>query len=122
MFRVSKRIEVAGAHWLDLPYDSACKNMHGHNWIIVVTVQAEELDCTGMVIDFKSLKEIVHKLDHQCINDVVGAEEIINPTAENIAKWIAEEVDNHLSFSNSSARVEQVEVQESEGNKAWYIP
>ena len=31
MYYVSKRMEVAGAHRLDLPYESKCSNLHGHN-------------------------------------------------------------------------------------------
>ena len=36
MYYVSKRMEIAGAHHLELPYDSKCENLHGHNWIVTV--------------------------------------------------------------------------------------
>jgi 6-pyruvoyltetrahydropterin/6-carboxytetrahydropterin synthase len=107
MYKLSKRMEVAGAHQLKLGYKSGCTNIHGHNWIITVYCQAEELNEDGMVVDFKHIKDAVHKkLDHRYINDIVN----FNPTAENIAKWICEQVPHCY----------KVEVQESEGNIATY--
>lgn len=106
MYTVTKRIEVSGAHCLRLPYESKCTRLHGHNWIIDVTCRREELDENGMVVDFTHIKDVVMKLDHAFINDIVK----INPTAENIAKWIHDQI----PFCT------RVSVQESEGNVAIY--
>jgi len=110
MYRVSKRMEIAGAHRLSLNYGSKCQDLHGHNWIVIVYCQSETLDENGMVIDFTHIKRDVHdKLDHKFLNDVVN----LNPTAENIAKWIAEQI---------GSKCYKVTVQESEGNVAeWSI-
>lgn len=107
MYTVSKRMEIAGAHNLKLSYESKCANIHGHNWIITVFCRAENLNSDGMVVDFKHIKEMVHgKLDHAYLNDVVP----FNPTAENMAKWICDNVPGCF----------KVMVQESEGNVAIY--
>lgn len=106
MYTVTKRIEVSGAHCLRLPYESKCTCLHGHNWIIDVTCRQEELDENGMVVDFTHIKDVVMKLDHAFINDIVKT----NPTAENIAKWIHDQI----PFCT------RVSVQESEGNVAIY--
>lgn len=110
MYRISKRMEIAGAHRLKLNYESKCSSLHGHNWVVVVYCQSEELDENGMVIDFTHIKKAVHdKLDHKLINEVVD----FNPTAENMARWIAEQV---------GPKCYRVTVQESEGNVAeWSI-
>lgn len=107
MYTVTKRIEVSGAHFLNLPYDSKCANLHGHNWIIFVTCRRDRLNEYGMVVDFTQIKAIVDRLDHTNINEVLGD---INPTAENIARWLCEEIPYCV----------RVEVHESEGNVAAY--
>jgi len=108
MYYISKRLEIAGAHNLKLDYESKCSNLHGHNWIVMVYCKSEELNQNGMIIDFKEIKnKISDKLDHQYINDIVD----FNPTAENIAKYICDEI---------GKKCYKVSVQESEGNIAIY--
>ena len=107
MYTVKKRMEIAGAHRLNLNYESKCANLHGHNWIVVVWCKSQTLDANGMVIDFTHIKrEVQEKLDHKFLNDVVP----FNPTAENIAKWVCEQIPHCY----------RVSVQESEGNFATY--
>lgn len=107
MFIVKKRMEIAGAHRLNLNYESKCANLHGHNWIVTVWCKSQTLDANGMVMDFTHIKrEVQDKLDHKFLNDVVP----FNPTAENIAKWVCEQIPNCY----------RVSVQESEGNVATY--
>jgi len=102
MYYLKKRMEVAGSHCLDLDYKSKCTNVHGHNWIIYVYCKSGTLNKAGMVTDFTEIKKIVHgQLDHKHLNDIIE-----QPTAENIAKWIHEQIENCY----------KVEIQESEGN------
>ena len=108
MYFISKRMEIAGAHNLKLDYESKCQNVHGHNWIVTVYCKAEQLNNNGMIEDFTIIKKKIHdKLDHKYINDVVD----FNPTAENMAKWICDQIPSCYS----------VDVQESEGNIATYV-
>jgi putative 6-pyruvoyltetrahydropterin synthase len=107
MFTVTKRMEISGAHFLRLNYESKCTSMHGHNWIVTVTVQNDTLDENGMVVDFTKTKDIVNLFDHQCANDIM---EGLNPTAENMAKWLCDRIPHCI----------RVAVQETEGNTAVY--
>lgn len=107
MYTVQKTIEVAGAHKLNLNYQSKCSVLHGHNWKIVVTCKSDTLDENGMVTDFTHIKKVVDILDHAYINDFFPDK---NPTAENIAKFICEHVEHCVKVS----------VQESGGNVATY--
>lgn len=60
-----------------------------------------------MVVDFTHIKQVVKdQLDHKNINEVLS----VNPTAENIARWICDQIPSCV----------KVEVQESEGNTAIY--
>ena len=107
MFIVKKRMEIAGAHRLNLNYESKCANLHGHNWIVTVWCKSQTLDANGMVMDFTHIKRVVKDtFDHKYINDVLD----VNPSAENIARWICDHVKNCY----------KVLVQESEGNQAIY--
>ena len=107
MYTVMKRMEVSASHSLKLSYPSKCEHLHGHNWIITVYCRARELNANGMVTDFTHIKEIVKgQLDHQNLNNVLPC----NPTAENIARWICDQVENCY----------KVEVCESGGNTAVY--
>lgn len=114
MYEVSKRLEIAGSHSLNLPYISKCSNTHGHNWIITVFCRSKGLTEYGMIVDFAKIKaNISDKLDHKNLNDVFD----FNPTAENIAKWVCDEV---TKMCPSGGYCYRVTVQESEGNIATY--
>ena len=108
MYYISKRIEIAFAHQLRLNYESKCQRLHGHNGIATIYCCSEELNENGMVVDFTHVKRCIHdRLDHRCLNELFD----FNPTAENIARWIADEVPNCY----------KVTFQESEGNVACYV-
>lgn len=107
MYYVTKRLEISASHRLTLDYESKCQTLHGHNWIITVHCRAEKLDANGMVTDFTVIKDVVmSRLDHANLNDILP----FNPTAENLAHWICDNVPNCW----------RVDVQESEGNIASY--
>lgn len=101
-------MEIAGCHRLELPYGSKCSQMHGHNWVVTVYCMSEQLNADGMVADFTHIKHCIHDyLDHGDFNELLP----FNPTAENIARWITEQIPECYMAS----------VQESEGNVAAYV-
>ena len=108
MYKVKKRLEISAAHRLTLDYESKCTNLHGHNWIVDVYLKSETLNEKGMIMDFTHIKKkILDKFDHRVINEVVD----FNPTAENLAKYICDELAPYCY---------RVDVQESENNTAVY--
>ena len=107
MYYVCKRLEISAAHSLMLSYESKCEDLHGHNWIIKIYCKSETLNQDGMVTDFTLIKRDIEKaLDHKFLNEVLP----MNPTAENIARWICDRTPNAY----------KVEVWESEMNMAAY--
>ncbi len=108
MYYVKKTLEVSASHQLKLDYDSKCENLHGHNWVITVHCRARELDSNGMVCDFSKIKSLIKQhMDHCNLNEQFS----FNPTAENIAHWIVDNVPNCF----------RADVRESQNNEASYV-
>lgn len=113
MFFVKKKFEISASHKLKLDYPSKCSNLHGHNWLITIICKSDRLDQSGMVYDFSKLKDSISKiLDHTDISDkIIIDDEILNPTAENIAFFISKII---------GEKCVEVNVQESEDNEATW--
>jgi len=133
MFQVTREIRFCYGHRL-LNYDGKCKHLHGHNGRAIITLQSEQLDSLGMVVDFSTIKRVVSgwidaNLDHRMIlhkDDPVlptlqkQGEPVflvdVNPTAENIAKLIFE-------FTKSQGfPVVEVKLWETDDSFAVYRP
>lgn len=118
MFELSIKGDIASAHFLR-GYEGKCKNLHGHTWHIEVYMASERLDDIGMVADFIDLKEklrgfLVH-IDHVCLNDLDYFKEI-NPTTENIAKYIYENFQKEID----PLKINKVRVWESDSASVTY--
>jgi 6-pyruvoyltetrahydropterin/6-carboxytetrahydropterin synthase len=110
MYYLKKTLEIAIAHKLDLPYESKCKKLHGHNLKITVYCKSETLNADGMIIDFTEIKRIVNKFDHEYLNSSPLLLACTNPTAENLAFYLC----THIKHCY------KVDIQESKGNVASY--
>jgi 6-pyruvoyltetrahydropterin/6-carboxytetrahydropterin synthase len=91
---IFKKFSIEAAHWLpNVPLDHKCRRMHGHSFQIEVHVRGPVDARLGWVMDFAEIKEsftaIEDKIDHRCLNEVPGLE---NPTSENLARWIWEQL------------------------------
>lgn len=108
MYYVKKTLEVSASHSLRLGYESKCTQLHGHNWRITVYCKSQVLNADGMVCDFTHIKNIISgKMDHRNLNEVFD----FNPTAENIARWIVDNIDTCY----------RADVTESQDNTAVYV-
>ena len=128
---ITKRIEFCYGHRL-LNHKGKCCHLHGHNALLEVEIEAETLDPNGMVIDFGGVRVAVKEwldthLDHTmllCKQDpAVQALKALqepcyvmdeNPTAENIAKLLFEQI-HKMGF-----RVTEVRLWETPSSFATY--
>jgi 6-pyruvoyltetrahydropterin/6-carboxytetrahydropterin synthase len=124
MFEVSVEQSFAAGHALR-NYKGACENVHGHNFKILVTIEGQELDGTGMLVDFLDVKEsmrgVIARLDHRFLNDVPPFD-VKNPSAENIAEYFYEELTSGLVSNPVPVRVREVKVWETDVQSATYRP
>ena len=116
MFEIKVIGEFSAAHNLR-GYRGKCEELHGHNWKVEVLVSGKKLNKTGMIIDFKQIKfylnKVLQKLDHNCLNRLNYFKRL-NPTSENIAKYIYEDL--KIIVSN----LKSVSVWESDNSCASY--
>jgi 6-pyruvoyltetrahydropterin/6-carboxytetrahydropterin synthase len=100
-------------------YKGKCEELHGHNWKVEVLVSSPKLNSLGMVLDFKELKDKLNKvlslLDHRYLNEIDFFKKF-NPTSENIARYIFE----NLKKNKLNVKLEAVTVWESEDASATY--
>ncbi len=123
MYEVTVEDTFAAGHYLR-NYKGKCENPHGHNYKIRVTLAGAELDKAGLLLDFKDLKDVmkhaIDRLDHQMINDIEPFT-ILNPSAENLAKYFYDETNTRLSsVTNGRVRVKDVTVFETDTTTAKY--
>jgi len=121
MFEVTIEETFAAGHALR-NYRGKCENVHGHNYRCQVTLEGEQLDEIGLLVDFVELKRVVHsvldRMDHQWLNDFPPFDKI-NPSAENMAKYIYDEVSDGLK-NKGEARLAQVRLWETDTASAVY--
>ena len=122
MYEISVVTTFSAAHSLR-DYEGECARVHGHNWQVRVTVCAKEPGANGIAIDFRDLKrltnEVVARLDHTNINEVEPFDKI-NPTSENIARWLCDEL--RPKMSASAVTLARVDVQENENSCVSFFP
>jgi 6-pyruvoyltetrahydropterin/6-carboxytetrahydropterin synthase len=126
MFEVTVEQTFAAGHALR-EYKGKCENVHGHNYKVQITVEGERLNRIGLLVDFVELKrvvrEVVDRLDHQFINDLEPFT-VINPSAENMAKYFYDEVSKKMDGSSGEAptRIAQIKIWETDTSIAVYRP
>jgi 6-pyruvoyltetrahydropterin/6-carboxytetrahydropterin synthase len=94
-FEVMIERNFSSAHQLR-GYKGKCENLHGHNYKIEIYARGQELNNIGLLVDFGELKEaadeVVRYLDHRNINELAPFDAELNPSAENLARYILERV------------------------------
>jgi 6-pyruvoyltetrahydropterin/6-carboxytetrahydropterin synthase len=122
MFEITTEASFSAAHHLR-DYNGPCENVHGHNWLVKVTVRCREVDSIGIGIDFKELKkalrDVLATLDHSDLNTVFTLDQG-NPSSELISRWIFLQLKEQLT-PFALVRVYKVEVFETPGNSAAYL-
>ena len=116
MYEIKVKSNFSAAHNLK-DYKGKCERLHGHNWIVEAVFAYEVLDKSGLAMDFKDAKEtlgvVLEKLDHAYLNDLTALGGI-NPTSENIAKSIYDDLKKKIK------ELKSVSVWENDSSCATY--
>jgi len=121
MYQVSVEGHFDAAHYLR-NYGGKCENLHGHRFKVVVSLKAAKLNKVGLAYDFVELKrhlgEVLARFDHTSLNEVPPFDKI-NPSSENIAVTIYDELKGRFS---GGVTLSSVEVWESPESRVIYSP
>lgn len=107
--RLFKEFIFEAAHRLPhVPEGHKCARLHGHSFVVRISVDGEVGEQSGWVMDFGDIKAafkpLYDRLDHYYLNEIPGLE---NPTSENLARWIWREL------SPSLPQLSAVEIRET---------
>ncbi len=139
MYRIAKEFTFAMAHRLSRHLEN-CKNIHGHNYTVIIGLKSEILNDNGMIMDFSDLKHIVNRflepMDHALMvskadekiakkmKEILSDLKIIivpyEPTAENMAKDIFHHIDEALKIMWNAVDIDYVTVFETNTSQATY--
>ncbi|MHB1699487.1 MAG: 6-carboxytetrahydropterin synthase QueD [Acidobacteriaceae bacterium] len=124
MYEVTVESGFSSGHYLR-NYHGKCENPHGHNYKVRVTLQGRELDATGLLLDFKLIKQVmrpvIEYLDHQMINDLAPFTEV-NPSAENLSRYFYDETSKQLrEMTDGRVRVKDCTIYETDTTSATYF-
>ncbi len=122
MYEVHVDETFAAAHNLR-GYKGKCEDLHGHNYKVRVLLAGPELDSVGLLYDFVHLKQVIQgvirSLDHKYLNEL-SPFDVLNPSAENIARYLHDEMTKQLHRTANGASIAAVTVWETETTAATY--
>ena len=120
MYEATIRKSFSAAHILK-DIGGKCEDLHGHNFIVEVTVQGESLNEEDLLIDFRDLKrwtnEILEMLDHKYLNEIEVFKGM-NPSSERIARTIHDRLADKVK--TMGLNIARVTVWESENARVVY--
>jgi len=137
MFYLKRHFTFAGGHRLS-KHKGLCKNFHGHNYDVWITVRSKELNKNDMVMDFGDLKNIVNPFidafDHcllvnECDEDDLKIFEDkgmrilsfdFDPTAEKMAEELYKHTKKIVTIRYTNIEVDQIEIFENVKSSAIY--
>ena len=121
MYEITVTSHFSGAHRLRYLHGK-CEELHGHNWKVEISVVSNRLGKEGVVIDFGILKQKLEKVlklfDHTYLNDLPFFSGI-EPSSENIAKYIFDRLKSELKGHHVTLK--KVTAWESETSCATYF-
>src|SRR3989304_8878025 len=120
MYEITVNKSFSAAHIIK-DIGGKCEELHGHNFVVEVTLAAGALNKEGLLIDFRIVKEWLEELfvalDHKYLNEHPYFMNV-NPSAENLARFIYDKINEKAQVKNVD--VSSVTVWESENARATY--
>ena len=117
MFTINVETQFRASHQLTFS-DAPKEPPHNHDWLVTVSVSSNKLNGNGLVMDFRQLKCMVDNIVAELANTSLEQLDYfrqINPSAENVAKYIYEKLTIKLP---KSVKLHYIKVVEEPGCSA----
>jgi 6-pyruvoyltetrahydropterin/6-carboxytetrahydropterin synthase len=126
-YELNKDLHFAAAHYIPSAEAGKCRELHGHTYFANITVAGDELDSSGFLVNFATIKKLIHdRFDHTVLNEDTasfsGEHADRFPTTEVVARVICELVQLHLDSMPSKPVCLQVYLRETPTSYCVYRP
>lgn len=126
-YELNKDLQFAAAHYVPSPSAGPCSRVHGHTYFVNVTIAGNELDESGFLVNFSTLKQLIHdRFDHSLLNEhseVFSDEDPHRyPTTENVARIMSEIIQEYLDKTPNRPQCIQIFVRETPTSYVVYRP
>ncbi len=119
MYELSVERDFDAAHAITMVGDREAS--HRHHWHVKVIVAGQQLDTDGLLCDFQLLEsglaDVLAPFDGGDLNTIAPFDRL-NPTAEHVARYIAQQMSQSLP---QGVTVKRVSVTEAPGCCATYL-
>lgn len=121
-FELNKDMNFSAAHFIPSKDAGQCQEMHGHTYFVNVTIGGDTVDASGFLIDFKQIKQAIHKkYDHSVLNNHPEFKDKF-PTTELLAEQIWQTIQDLLMATENKPFCLQVIVRETPTSYVIYRP
>ena len=121
---IYKEVEFDSSHRL-MQYPGKCANLHGHRWKVEVWIEGEPDAASGIILDYKTIKDVIHRFDHEIILNeadpmvpcIEKFQHVIttpgDPTSELLAAILRDDLNEQCRKEGVTASVRRIRVWES---------
>ncbi|WP_308634622.1 6-carboxytetrahydropterin synthase QueD [Paenibacillus silvisoli] len=125
-YELNKDLNFSAAHFVPSVLAGKCQNMHGHTYVVNVTICGDTLDDSGFLVNFSTIKELIHKrYDHTSLNDHEEFSAVDSnrfPTTEVLASTIYRRIQDYLDGCSNHPQCLQIIVRETPTSYVVYRP
>lgn len=125
-YELNKDFHFAAAHSIPDADAGKCMYVHGHTYYANITVAGDELNSSGFLVNFKTIKELLHdRFDHGVLNDdqrFSKEDSNLFPTTEVVARVMHEIIQEYLDTTVNKPSCLQIFLRETPTSYVIYRP
>ena len=125
-FELNKDFHFAAAHYIPSTDAGKCQHTHGHTYFSNITIVGDTLDQSGFLVNFKTIKDLIHgRFDHSVLNQdeaFSDKDPTYFPTTEVVARTIYEIIQTYLDTLENKPKCIQVFLRETPTSYCIYRP